>query len=106
MSRLTRLVAAAVFIVAASAALADDGQFPIKADDGTVIANHAVTSELESQIEKLPGVVVVGNVKGKVTLTEFYDLNCPYCRKASADIADLVRGNPELRFCLLYTSDA
>ena len=101
MSRLTRLVAAAVFIVAASAALADDGQFPIKADDGTVIANHAVTSELESQIEKLPGVVVVGNVKGKVTLAEFYDLNCPYCRKASTDIADLVRGNPELRLVLV-----
>jgi protein-disulfide isomerase len=101
MSRLTRLVAAAVFIVAASAARADDGQFPIKADDGTVIANHAVTAELESQIEKLPGVVVVGNVKGKVTLAEFYDLNCPYCRKASADIADLVRGNPELRLVLV-----
>src|SRR5665647_854638 len=101
MSRLTRLVAAAFFTVAASAALADDGQFPIKADDGTVIANHAVTAELEGQIEKLPGVVVVGNVKGKVTLAEFYDLNCPYCRKASADIADLVRGNPELRLVLV-----
>lgn len=102
MSRLTRLVAAAIFIVAAvMAAQADDGQFPIKADDGTIVANHAVTAELESQIEKLPGVIVVGNVKGKVTLAEFYDLNCPYCRKASADIADLVRGNPELRLVLV-----
>src|SRR5665213_2737453 len=101
MSRLTRLVAAAVLIVAASAPLAYGGQFPIEADDGTVIANHAVTAELESQNEKLPGVVVVGNVKGKVTLTEFYDLNCPYCRKASTDIADLVRGNPELRLVLV-----
>ena len=101
MSRLARLVAATIFIVAASAALADDGQFPIKADDGTIISNHQVGRELESQIEKLPGVVIVGNPHGKVTLAEFYDLNCPYCRKASADIADLVRGNPELRLVLV-----
>jgi protein-disulfide isomerase len=102
MFRVMRLVAAAIFVsVASMAAQADDGQYPIKADDGTTIANHRVPVELESQIEKLPGVVIVGNPHGKVTLAEFYDLNCPYCRKASADIAELVHSNPELRLVLV-----
>jgi len=83
------------------AAQADDGQYPIMADDGSIIANHSVAAELESQIDKLPGVIVVGNPHGKVTLAEFYDLNCPYCRKASADIAALVRSNAELRLVLV-----
>jgi len=86
---------------AAFAARADEGEFSIMADDGTPIANHRVPAELESQIEKLANVVVVANPKGKVTLNEFYDLNCPYCRKASADIDELVRANPNLRLVLV-----
>jgi protein-disulfide isomerase len=102
MLRLARLVTTAIAVFGVSmAAWADDGQFPIKADDSTVIANHGVAAELESQIDKLPGVIVVGNPHGKVTLAEFYDLNCPYCRTASADIAALVRANPELRLVLV-----
>ena len=31
---------------------------------------------------------------GKKTLTEFYDLNCPYCRVASADIAEMLGHDP------------
>ena len=95
------LVASLFAIFAPLAAAADDGAYPLMADDGTAIANHRITAELEGQIEKLPGVIVVGNSKGKVTLTEFYDLNCPYCRKASADIAALVQGNSELRLMLV-----
>jgi protein-disulfide isomerase len=36
-----------------------------------------------------------------VTLHEFYDLNCPYCRKASSDIDELVRANSNLRLVLV-----
>jgi protein-disulfide isomerase len=102
MSRLSLRILASVFaILVPLAAAADEGDFPIKADDGSVVANHRVAPELAAQIEKLPGVIVVGNSQGKVTLAEFYDLNCPYCRKASADIAALVRDNAELRLVLV-----
>ena len=102
MSRLLRLIAAFLLTLAIPmAALADEGAYPIKADDGTIIANHRLPAELESRIEKLPGVVVAGNPRGKVTLVEFYDLNCPYCRKASSDIAELVHSNSELRLVLV-----
>jgi len=83
------------------AAQADEGYYPIKADDGTIIANHRVPVEIESQIEKLPGIVSVGNPRGDVTLVEFYDVNCPFCRAASPDIEAMLKGNPELRLILV-----
>lgn len=101
MTSLSRLFLAALLIAAPFAARADNGDFPIKADDGTIIANHRISPELEAQIEKLPGAVVAANPKGKVTIAEFYDLNCPYCRRASADIDALVASNKELRLVLV-----
>ena len=95
MFRLTRLTVS-IFVlafIATFAAQADDGLFPIKGDDGTIVANHRVAAEIESRIEKLPGIVIAGNPHGSVTLNEFYDVNCPYCRAASADIDALLRGN-------------
>ena len=101
MSLFVRLSVVVLLAFAPVAALADQGELPIKADDGTVIANHRVAAELESRIEKLPGAVVAGNPRGKVTIAEFYDVNCPYCRVASADIDALLRSNPELRLVLV-----
>lgn len=91
----------ALLLVLPSAALADEGYYPITADDGTTVANHRVDTDIESEIEKLPGVVVVGNPHGVVTLKEFYDVNCPYCRKASADIDVMLQSNRELRLVLV-----
>ncbi|RAI43236.1 DsbA family protein [Rhodoplanes roseus] len=86
----------------APAGHAQDGAlFPIKGEDGSPVVNYKVPVELESSIEQLPGVVVVGNPKGDVTLAEFYDLNCPFCRKAAADTAALLAADPELRIVLV-----
>ncbi len=98
---LIRLFLVVLLALGPRVAVADEGYYPIKADDGSAIANHRVPVELESQIEKLPGVVIVGNPRGEVTLAEFYDVNCPFCRKASADIDVLLRGNPELKLVLV-----
>lgn len=102
MSALKRLIISFFLVlIAALAAGADEGGYPIKADDGTTVANHRVPVELESRIEKMPGVVLVGNPHGHVTLNEFYDVNCPYCRLASADIDALLGSNSELRLVLV-----
>jgi protein-disulfide isomerase len=91
-----------VLVLAAPAlAQADEGFYPIVADDGTVIANHREPVEIESEIEKLPGVVIAGNPRGSVTLAEFYDVNCPFCRAASGDIDTLLKRNRELRLVLV-----
>ncbi|RDV04459.1 thioredoxin domain-containing protein [Undibacter mobilis] len=102
LSRLAIAAAVLMTLTAPPPARADDAaQFPIIADDGNVIANHSVSNELIARIEKLKNIVVVGNPAGKVTLYEFYDLNCPYCRRASEDIDELLQANPSLRLVLV-----
>ena len=60
--------------LAQSRRAASEAEFPLVGDEGQRLPNHAV--RLLGPIDRLPGVVVVGNPKGKETLIEFYDLNC------------------------------
>lgn len=43
---------------------------------------------------------VIGNPEGSITIVEFFDYNCGYCRGALADMRALVNANPEVRFVL------
>jgi protein-disulfide isomerase len=43
---------------------------------------------------------VIGNPNGKVTLVEFFDYNCGYCKRALDDLAKLVKEDPDLRVVL------
>jgi protein-disulfide isomerase len=44
--------------------------------------------------------VVLGNPQGKVTMVEFFDYNCAFCKRAMADMMDLLKTDPDLRFVL------
>ena len=72
-------------------------RYPIKADDGDTIANFDLKPGFSDRLDRLAGKVAVGNVNGDVTLMQFYDLNCPYCREAAADIDTLVRADKKLK---------
>jgi protein-disulfide isomerase len=72
-------------------------QYPIKSDEGDPITNFDLKPELAARLSQLPGQVAVGNLNGDVTLVQFYDLNCPFCREAAADIDVLVRGDKNLK---------
>lgn len=72
-------------------------QFPLKGADGTPIANHRLAAEVAAQAMKLPGTVVAGNPDGDVTVTQFYDLNCPFCRRAAQDVDELMKSDRGLR---------
>jgi protein-disulfide isomerase len=43
---------------------------------------------------------VVGNPNGKITIVEFYDYNCGYCKRAQDDMLALTAADPDLRFVL------
>lgn len=91
-------------IFALSAAAHGQGlpaQLPILGEDGSRVANHRIAPDRVSAAEKLPGAVVAANPDGDVTLVEFYDLNCPYCRRASADVDALLQSDPKLRLVLV-----
>jgi protein-disulfide isomerase len=44
--------------------------------------------------------VVVGNPQGDVTLVEFFDYNCGYCKRALTDLMDLMKDDAKLRVVL------
>jgi protein-disulfide isomerase len=91
------LICAFPFIASARA---DDSQwYPIKSDDGAPVPNSRVPAELDPA--SVPGIVWRGPQSGDVVLYEFFDYNCPYCRKAAHDIEALVAKNPNLRLGLL-----
>lgn len=43
---------------------------------------------------------VGGNLDGDITLVEFLDYRCSYCRKAHADVAELIRTDSNIRFVI------
>lgn len=47
-----------------------------------------------------PRGVVLGNPKGDVNFVEFFDYNCGYCKRAMADMLDLMKSDPKLRVVL------
>jgi protein-disulfide isomerase len=47
-----------------------------------------------------PHQVVLGNPQGNVTMVEFFDYNCGYCKHALADMLTLIKTNPNLKFVL------
>jgi protein-disulfide isomerase len=44
--------------------------------------------------------VVLGNAKGDVTMVEFFDYNCGFCKGAMAAMMDLMKDDPKLRVVL------
>src|SRR3954469_25360261 len=44
--------------------------------------------------------VILGNPRGDVTMVEFFDYNCGYCKRAMADMMDLIKSDPKLRIVL------
>jgi protein-disulfide isomerase len=60
--------------------------------------------ETEARLAPLRGAIetpfpgaVLGNPQGKITLVEFTDFSCTYCRSSVADVEALVKSNPDLR---------
>jgi protein-disulfide isomerase len=44
--------------------------------------------------------VTLGNPQGDVTLVEFFDYNCGYCKRALSDMLDLMKADPKLKVVL------
>ena len=60
----------------------------------------ATIKEASATLFHSPRQVVIGNPKGDVTMVEFFDYNCGYCKQALADMVNLMKGDPNLRVVL------
>lgn len=63
-------------------------------------AQTAAISANANQIYGGEGNVVLGNPSGDVTLVEFFDYNCSFCRAAVPDMAALIAEDPNLKIIL------
>ena len=71
----------------------------------TLILSPALAQDFtESQIAEIkkgvfndPDAPVMGNPKGDVTLVEFSDYNCGFCRKAAPDVAVFLKSDPNVK---------
>ena len=60
-----------------------------------IAASGANTVRLE--LENDPGSPNLGNPEGDVTVIEFFDYNCPYCRQAGKTLQELIVADPNVR---------
>ncbi len=58
-------------------------------------------SELASEVLTLPGRIILGNPRGDATMIEFFDYNCPYCKRTAAEIKPLLSADKGLRYVLI-----
>ena len=64
------------------------------------VAQQTIISDAKDKIFKSAHDGVVGNPNGKVTIVEFFDYNCGYCKRAIEDMQAMTAADPELRFVL------
>ena len=64
------------------------------------VAQAKTIEENQSEIFDLAHQMVLGNPAGPITLVEFFDYNCGYCRRALSDMTALIEANPDLRVVL------
>jgi protein-disulfide isomerase len=62
-------------------------------------AKVAVASNAET-IFNSTRQVVLGNPKGDVTMVEFFDYNCGFCKRAMADMMEMLKDDPKLKVVL------
>jgi len=62
--------------------------------------HRAAVAENNATLFSSPHQVVLGNPRGNVTMVEFFDYNCGFCKRALSDMLDLLKTNPDLKFVL------
>lgn len=63
-------------------------------------AQATMISDDKDRIFESSHQVVLGNPEGDVTLVEFFDYNCGYCKRAHADMKQLIEEDGNLRVVL------
>jgi protein-disulfide isomerase len=62
--------------------------------------HRAAVKQYSEAIFSSPRQVTLGNTQGDVTVVEFFDYNCGYCKRAMSDMLELMKNDGKLKFVL------
>jgi protein-disulfide isomerase len=62
--------------------------------------HRTTVKENSAAIFASPRQVTLGNPQGDVTVVEFFDYNCSYCKRAMTDMVELMKNDAKLKFVL------
>lgn len=65
--------------------------------DAQVAQAQTVLDQGRDLLERDPNAPVLGNPDGDVTVVEFFDYNCPYCKRAVPEVKALLENDPNVR---------
>jgi protein-disulfide isomerase len=84
----------ALGLLAVSAALLGAGALsrPAFAADDEVLTEALVLRD--------PEIPAAGNVDGDITIVEWFDYNCPYCRKIDPELRQVIQDDGKVRLVL------
>lgn len=68
-----------------------------RAEEERVAAARAALVAQRELLEQDPNAPVIGHIEGDVTVVEFFDYNCPYCRRAKAQVDTLLARDQGVR---------
>jgi protein-disulfide isomerase len=68
-----------------------------KEQEVAAAAATAAISERGAEIYRSEGDLVAGNPDGSVSMAEFFDYNCGYCKRAMPDVLALIESDDDLR---------
>ena len=80
-------------VLTGAAACGIGAALPLRAADRP----NPMPDELRKALERDPTAPVLGNPEGDITLSVFFDYNCPHCRKMVGPISELISSDPQLR---------
>ncbi|MGL4207029.1 MAG: DsbA family protein [Aeromonadaceae bacterium] len=61
-------------------------------------ADISLINQYRQEIYKQPNDPVGGNAKGSITIVEFFDYNCGYCKRAKPALVEVMGENKEIRY--------
>ena len=69
----------------------------INVGPGSALAQGDEKVLTEALVLRDPDIPVTGNPDGDITIVEYFDYNCPYCRKVAPELRQVVRDDGKVR---------